>query len=91
MVVADTSPLNYLVLIHHINLLPELYSRVLIPESVLDELSVGETPQLVRDWARNLPEWIEVSPATPLDDAGLTRLHRGERDAISLALTAKTI
>ena len=87
MVVADTSPLNYLVLIHHINLLPELYGRVLIPESVLKELSAIETPQLVRNWATNLPEWIEVLPATPIDDAGFTRLHAGERDAISLALT----
>lgn len=87
MVVADTSPLNYLVLIHQINLLQDLYGRVLIPESVLKELSASETPQLVRNWTTNLPEWIEVSPATPIDDAGLTRLHAGERDAISLALT----
>jgi len=27
-----------------------------------------------------------VSPAALIDDAGLTRLHAGERDAISLAL-----
>jgi len=87
MVVADTSPLNYLVLIHQINLLPDLYGRVLIPESVLNELSAIETPQLVRNWATNLPEWIEVSPATPIDDAELRRLHAGERDVISLALT----
>ena len=87
MVVADTSPLNYLVLIHQINLLPDLYGRVLIPESVLEELSATETPQLVRNWATTLPEWIEVSP-TPIEHAGLNRLHAGERDAISLALTA---
>jgi len=87
MVVADTSPLNYLVLIEQIDLLPQLYGRVLIPEAVLDELSAMETPPLVRVWATNLPEWIEVSPATPIHDAGLTRLHAGERDAISLALT----
>jgi len=87
MIVADTSPLNYLVLIHQIILLPDLYGRVLIPESVLEELSAIETPQLVRDWATNLPEWIEVLPATPIIDEGLTRLHAGERDAISLALT----
>ena len=87
MVVADTSPLNYLVLIDQINLLPQLYGRVLIPDSVLAELSAIETPQLVRNWATNLPNWIEVSPATPIDDAGLTRLHAGERDAILLALT----
>ena len=77
MVVADTSPLNYLVLIHQINLLPDLYGRVLIPESVLEELSAIETPQLVRNWATNPPEWIQVSPATPIDDAGLTQLHAG--------------
>jgi predicted nucleic acid-binding protein len=46
MVVADTSPLNYLVLINQINLLPQLYGRVLIPESVLEELSAIETLQL---------------------------------------------
>ena len=86
MVVADTSPLNYLVLIEQIDLLPQLYGRVLIPESVLEELSALQTPQLVRDWATNLPEWIQVLPATPIDDAGLTRLHAGERDVISLAL-----
>ncbi|HKG47184.1 MAG TPA: DUF3368 domain-containing protein [Pyrinomonadaceae bacterium] len=86
MVVADTSPLNYLVLIDQINLLPQLYGRVLIPESVLDELSAMETPELVRNWVTNLPDWIEVSPATPIDDTGLTRLHAGERDAIALAL-----
>jgi predicted nucleic acid-binding protein len=86
MVVTDTSPLNYLILIDHINLLPQLYGGVLIPESVLLELSAVETPQLVRNWVTNLPEWIKVSPATLIDDAGLTRLHAGERDAISLAL-----
>lgn len=89
MVVSDTSPLNYLVLVDHINLLPQLYGQVLIPESVLMELSATETPQLVRNWAANLPDWIEVSPVTPIDDTGLTRLHAGERDAISLALTVK--
>src|SRR5688500_918436 len=87
MIVADTSPLNYLVLIHQINLLQDLYGQVLIPESVLEELNAIETPQLVRNWATNLPEWIEVLSATPIDDESLTRLHAGERDAISLALT----
>lgn len=28
MIVADTSPLNYLVLIHQINLFPDMYGRV---------------------------------------------------------------
>jgi predicted nucleic acid-binding protein len=34
-VVADTSPLNYLVLVGEADLLCQLYSRVLIPQAVL--------------------------------------------------------
>lgn len=30
-----------------------------------------------------------MSPATSFDDVGLTRLHAGERDAISLALSVQ--
>jgi Predicted nucleic acid-binding protein, contains PIN domain len=86
MIVADTSPLNYLVLINQIDLLPRLYGRFLIPESVHTELTAMETPQLVRTWVANLPEWIEVSTAIRHDDQSLSRLHRGERDTISLAL-----
>jgi len=37
-VVADTSPLNYLVLIGHIEVLPYFYRRVLIPPSVWEEV-----------------------------------------------------
>ena len=37
-VVADTSPINYLVLIEHTEILPHFYGRNLIPSSVGDEL-----------------------------------------------------
>ena len=33
-VIADTTPLNYLILIGEPNLLPHLYGRVLIPTAV---------------------------------------------------------
>ena len=85
MVVSNTSPLNYLVLINQIDLLRQLYGRVLIPPSVLDELRAPETPEAVRMWTLDLPAWVEVS-AAPSADAGLSRLHAGEREAISLAL-----
>ena len=77
MIVADTSPLNYLVLINQIDVLPLLYGRFLIPESVRTELSATETPQLVRNWAANLPEWIEVSTVVRHYDESLSRLHPG--------------
>ena len=86
MVVSDTSPLNYLVLIGQITLLPTLYGRVVIPQSVYEELNAPETPASVRDWLAALPGWIEVSfeQLEPVMVSGY--LHAGERDAISLAL-----
>ena len=55
-VIADTTPLNYLVLIDQSNLLPRLYGRVLIPSAVYQELQAEGAPASVRDWAarRNL-------------------------------------
>ena len=86
MVVSDTSPLNYLILIGQINILPTLYGRVIIPQSVYEELGAPETPEAVREWRANLPSWIEVSSEQPTPDIGSSHLHAGERDAISLAL-----
>ena len=85
MVVSNTSPLNYLILINQIDLLRQLYGRVLIPPSVLDELRAPETPEVVRTWVSGLQDWVEVS-TPPAADAGLSRLHAGERDAILLAV-----
>ena len=50
-VVADTSPINYLVLIGQIHLLIRLYTRILIPPAVLAELKNPLSPKPVRDWA----------------------------------------
>jgi predicted nucleic acid-binding protein len=37
-VVADTSPINYLILIDQIEILPRLYAGVIIPSAILEEL-----------------------------------------------------
>jgi predicted nucleic acid-binding protein len=42
-VVADTSPLNYLVLLGHIEILAKIYAAVVVPQTVLDELQVVAT------------------------------------------------
>jgi predicted nucleic acid-binding protein len=86
MVVSNTSPLNYLILIEEIDLLPRLYQRVIIPQSVCSELQAAETPEAVRTWILNPPDWLEISSDTGLLDSDLASLHAGERDAISLAL-----
>jgi predicted nucleic acid-binding protein len=52
-VIADTTPVNYLVLIRHQDLLPRLFGRLLIPEAVLRELHAAATPQVVREWTES--------------------------------------
>ena len=83
-VVADTSPLNYLVLIQEVSVLAQLYGEVLVPDIVIAELKDPDAPTAVAQWASRLPSWIGVRP-TPLSDERLERLDEGERAAILLA------
>lgn len=85
-VVADTSPLNYLVLIDEIDLLPAIFGQVLLPQAVFQELGHPKTSPRVRQWAADLPAWLEVRTAVSVADAALLRLDIGEREAIQLAL-----
>ena len=85
-VVADTSPINYLVLIGHIEVLPYFYGRVLIPPPVWDELLDVHTPETVRVWVAHAPAWLEVRPPIGVPDPSLNFLDRGEREAIALAV-----
>jgi predicted nucleic acid-binding protein len=88
-VIADTTPLNYLVLIDQSDLLPRLYGRVLIPPAVYQELQAEGAPASVRDWAAHRPAWLEVKPAfLPLDIEN-DSLDAGESEAIALALELK--
>jgi predicted nucleic acid-binding protein len=85
-VVADTSPLNYLVLIGQIEILPALFERVFVPQVVRNELRHGEAPESVRRWIAQPPSWLEIAPeGNDSGDPDLRRLDEGERAAILLA------
>lgn len=84
-VVADTSPLNYLIQIACESLLPALYKRVLIPAAVLAELDDVGAPATVKHWLLHVPEWIEVRRTATAPHAALSFLDPGEREAIQLA------
>src|SRR5207248_9682217 len=83
--VSNTTPLNYLILIGAVDVLPQLFDRVLIPQMVLNELRHACTPETVRTWVANPPTWLEVRPVTTPADPSLALLEDGERDAIVLA------
>jgi predicted nucleic acid-binding protein len=85
-VIADTSPVNYLLLIGRIELLARLYTVVSIPRAVHRELTDAGAPDVVRAWASELPAWIclEQAPAHPVDFE--PSLDEGEREAIALGM-----
>jgi len=48
-VIADTTPINYLILIQEIDVLASLYGRVVIPTAVYEELKCTVAPPSVRN------------------------------------------
>jgi predicted nucleic acid-binding protein len=74
--------------------LPAIFERVWIPESVIEELRNPDTPNEVKNWIRRLPGWLQQAtpPANPdpLAPLSTSRLHRGEADAIRLAVQVQT-
>ena len=83
-VVADTTPLNYLIQIGHAEILGDLFGQVLIPKAVLAELGHPGAPQAVTHWLQAPPAWLRVVPVLGLIEA--LDLGKGEAEAISLAV-----
>ena len=83
-VVSDTTPLNYMVLINVVDVLPSIFELVYVPPSVMVELTRLKTPELVRDWAASPPGWLQVVAPTHRLTSTVS-LGDGEADALSLA------
>jgi len=83
-VVSNTSPLNYLLLIDEIGILPQLYGRIRVPQAVINELRHPDSPSVVRNWAGQPPAWTEIVVPAGKPDQKLPDLGAGERDAILL-------
>jgi uncharacterized protein len=84
-VVSNTSPITNLAAIGQLDLLRQLYEKVLIPQAVYDELTVGGSQPGATE-VQTL-EWIETRQVT--DRALVTALQMelddGEAEAIALA------
>lgn len=85
LIVADTGPLISLSHVEALQVLPALYSQVLIPEAVAAELKASRF-ESVRDIVDKNP-WLQVrAAAKPVDPALYAALDTGEAQAIALAL-----
>jgi predicted nucleic acid-binding protein len=85
LVIADTGPVNYLILIGYIDLLPRLFQKIILPDTVQAELADSDAPHEVRIWIDGSPDWIEVREA-PVAVEPLADIDDGEQGVILLAL-----
>ncbi len=84
LVVADTTPINYLILTGHVEILPSLFEQVVLPQTVATELRHPRAPAAVRAWIDAPPSWCAIQQAERPPDAVLMQLGAGEREAIVL-------
>ena len=84
LVVADTTPLNYLIIIGRSEVLGSLFGEVLIPAAVLKELRHPKAPDAVTRWLQAPPVWLRVTSVQSVDET--IQLGEGENEAISLAV-----
>ncbi len=92
-IVSNTGPLISLEKIQDgYTFIRKLYDKIIIPPSVLEEVSQGahaSPSDYLNDY--NITDLIKVeSPPATAHIAGIERLHQGERDAISLAISLQS-
>ena len=83
-VVSDTTPLHYLILIGKEFILEQLYGQVIIPPGVLAELGHPAAPVQIATWAANPPSWVKMQTPHEVPQRFDT-LDFGERQALALA------
>jgi hypothetical protein len=59
-VVADSSPLRYLIALKQQELLPRIFGETWLPSAVVKELSAAAAPLEVREFLNHPPEWLKV-------------------------------
>lgn len=84
-VVSDTSPICYLILVDQITVLPTLYQTVIVPQTVANELGAPESPASVRRWIAQPPDWLEIRTVAMAERVQLQNLDPGETAAIAIA------
>lgn len=83
-IVCDTGPLIALSLIDQLDLLPQLYSRVLVPRAVLDEVTAGGADRPGAS-AIVAAEWLDPVEDVAPDPLLAGELGPGEAAAIAAA------
>lgn len=83
-VISDTTTITNLIQINLLSVLPALYGKILIPESVYLELSEYEGHKEIID-ASNWIETVKITNSKTLEEL-LIELDQGEAEAIVLSI-----
>ena len=91
LIVADTGPINYLILIGEIDVLPILFDNVILPAAVQAELTDPDAPPSVRQWIANPPPWLDIYETQGGQSYfdSMEGLDEGEVAAIALAASPR--
>jgi predicted nucleic acid-binding protein len=85
-VISNTSPLQYLYQLGHLELLPRFYQQVTIPPAVGQELAAGRALGVPLPVLEQVP-WVQVhAPVAVQVWQVVSSLGAGEREALALAL-----
>jgi len=84
-VVSDSSVLSGLAAIGELNLLPKLFGKITVTETICREAGHRNAPEGLREVFSSIPSWLEVVPdPSPYLEETVT-LDCGEASAITLA------
>ncbi|MFN9299289.1 MAG: DUF3368 domain-containing protein [Acidobacteriota bacterium] len=72
-------------MIGEIDLLPQVFSKIVVPQAVILELRHEDAPPAVRHWAIQLPAWVNTHDTPEAVLSGMEKLQQGERAAILVA------
>lgn len=90
LVISNTSPITNLAAVGRLHLLRDLYIKVIIPEEVRDELTVGGTGDNPGAFEIRAEPWFAVEHVEPQRRDQLARIHRtldiGEAATLALAI-----
>jgi predicted nucleic acid-binding protein len=80
LVIADTDPVNYLIVIGCIDLLPRIFERIVLPDAVHTELSSSLAPPAVQRWIADPAAWLEIAQTPGVHSFNWNSQRRGRGD-----------